>query len=254
MDATESLAGRVALITGGASGIGLATARAVLARGADVVVADVTAPPQDLAATFVATDVSDPAAWSALVGRLPRVDIALLNAGVQSRTADLTDVTSEEYRRIVGVNLDGVVLGTQAVIPLMGEGGAIVMTASLAGLVAYAPDPLYAATKHAVVGFARAVAPQLAARGITANVVCPGLTDTGFLTDAQRDWVADADFPLIPVGDIVSAILDCVVGEATGGVWVCQHGREAIRYEPRGVPGPAGGATPPTGLAQAPRP
>jgi NAD(P)-dependent dehydrogenase (short-subunit alcohol dehydrogenase family) len=251
MNSPKNLAGRVALITGGASGIGLATARAVLERGAQVVVADVTTPPRDLASTFVATDVSDPAAWSALIGQLARVDIALLNAGIQSRTAELADVTGEDYRRIVGVNLDGVVLGTQAVLPLMGAGGAIVMTASLAGLVAYAPDPLYAATKHAVVGFARAVAPQLAARGITANVVCPGLTDTGFLTDAQRAWVAEADFPLIPVGDIVSAILGCVEGDATGGVWVCQHGRDAIRYEPRGVPGPAGGVTPPSGLAQA---
>jgi NAD(P)-dependent dehydrogenase (short-subunit alcohol dehydrogenase family) len=254
MDDIRTLSGRIALITGGASGIGLATAREFVARGADVVVADVAAPPADLEARFAQADVSAPNAWAEIASGLDRVDIAVLNAGIQSRTGDLADVTIEEYRRIVGVNLDGVVLGTQTVLPLMRDGGAIVMLASLAGLVAYAPDPLYAATKHAVVGFARAMAPQLAKRGITANVVCPGLTDTAFLTADQRAWVDAARFPLIPVQDIVAAVLGCATGSDTAGVWVCQHGREAMRYEPRGVPGPAGGVTPPAGLAQAPRP
>lgn len=254
------LSGRVAVVTGGASGIGLATVTALAARGADVLAVDVKPPPAVLPAwfvevdvRFVTADVSEPASWQGLTSKLDRVDIAVLNAGVQSPVDQVVDTSLEDYRRVVGVNLDGVVLGTRALVPLMEAGGAVVMVASLAGLVAYAPDPLYAATKHAVVGFARAVAPQLELRGITANVVCPALTDTAFLTPEQREWIEGADFPLISVENVVDAVIDRAIGPGTGEVWVCQYGRPALRYEPRGVPGPKGSVRPPEGLAQAPR-
>jgi NAD(P)-dependent dehydrogenase (short-subunit alcohol dehydrogenase family) len=250
------LHGRTALVTGGASGIGLATARTLVGLGVHTIVMDVEPPPPDLDAVFAAADVRRPEEWDRVlagpVAARGGLDLALLNAGVQSPTGDLDALSDDDYRRVVGVNLDGVVLGARAVARAMDArgGGAIVMTASLAGLVAYAPDPLYAATKHGVVGFARAVAPQLAARGITVNVVCPGLTDTAFLTEEQHADVDRAAFPLIPVQGIADAIVARFAEDETGGVWVCQFGRPPIRYEARGVPGPAGGATPPAGLSQ----
>jgi NAD(P)-dependent dehydrogenase (short-subunit alcohol dehydrogenase family) len=250
------LTGRTALITGGSSGIGLATARALVTRGARVLIVDVTEPPADLDGSFVYGDVGRPQTWSGPIAEqieaLGGLDYASLNAGVQSPTNDVEAIGLEDYRRVVAVNLDGVVLGARTVAPAMRArgAGAIVITASLAGLIAYPPDPIYAATKHGVIGFARGAAPHFRRQGITINVVCPALTDTAFLTSTQRAEVTDAGFPLIPVQVVADTILDRFLGGDTGEVWVCQYGRDPIRYEPRGVPGPAGGVTPPAGLSQ----
>src|SRR5437763_5524223 len=162
--------GRGALVTGGASGIGLATARRLTTEGARVVVVDFNEDAgkqaaEELDGLFVRCDVTDPAdvseAFRQAEEHLGGIDIAHLNAGVVSRTNQIDELSDEEYRRVVGVNVDGVVFGAREAARSMKRrgGGSIVATASLAGLVAYATDPLYALTKHAVVGLVRGLAP-----------------------------------------------------------------------------------------------
>src|SRR5207247_5770526 len=101
------------------------------------------------------------------------IDVAHLNAGVTTGEAAIDAVTDDQYRRIMGPNVDGVVFGTRALVPVMDRrgGGAIVATASLAGLISFPPDPIYALTKHAVLRLVRSLRPQLAARNITVNAV-----------------------------------------------------------------------------------
>src|SRR5829696_977286 len=94
-------------------------------------------------------DVTDSAAWES-VGRF---DLACLNAGVTTGTASIAELTDEEYRRVVAVNVDGVLFGMRRVVGVMGDGDAIVVTASLAGLTGVESDTIYALTKHAVIGF-----------------------------------------------------------------------------------------------------
>ena len=250
----SGLEGRVALVTGGASGIGLATARALAEAGARVLVADLQEPPPDLDATHVPADVRERADWERVVGaaeeRLGGLDLAHLNAGIALGESDITAVSDDEVERILGVNIDGVVLGARAVIPAMRRraGGSIVATASLAGLIGFAPDPLYTLTKHAVVGLVRALADPLRPDGITINAVCPGIVDTPILSEEARRALRDAGFPMIEPADIAAAVLDCFTGEESGQAFVCQHGRPPVPYAFRGVPGPAEHERPPEGL------
>jgi NAD(P)-dependent dehydrogenase (short-subunit alcohol dehydrogenase family) len=248
------LAGKRALITGAASGIGLATAAALVARGARVVAVDLAEPPADLSpAAALRGDVGDPATWTEVAGlvraELGGLDYAFLNAGVASREDDIAKIDDAEYRRVAGVNGDGVFFGVRAAVREMGDGGAIVATSSLAGLIAFSPDPLYTMTKHAVVGLVRALASPLGERGITINAVCPGLVDTPILTGAMRASIEREDFPLMDAEAIVAAVLDLFSGEETGGAWVCQPGRPPTRYDYRGVPGPRGHERPPENLS-----
>jgi NAD(P)-dependent dehydrogenase (short-subunit alcohol dehydrogenase family) len=250
----SDLAGRCAVVTGGASGIGLATARALLDAGAQVVVADVQQPPGDLDAPYVATDVRRREDWARLVETAERelggLDYAHLNAGIALGEADIVAIPDAEVDRILDINVDGVVLGARAVIPAMRRrgGGAIVATASLAGLIAFAPDPLYTLTKHAVVGLVRALAEPLRADGITINAVCPGIVDTPILSAQTRDAIVAAGFPLIAPEDIAAAVVGRFAGQDTGHAWVCQHGRDPVAYAFRGVPGPAEHERPPAGM------
>src|SRR4029453_18710993 len=114
--------------------------------------------------------------------------LACLNAGVVTgEDGDIAALTDQQYRRALGVNVDGVVFGVRRLDRVMPKGSTIVVTASLAGLTAIPDDPIYGLTKHAVVGFVRSVAPQLAARGIRIQAVCPGWADTALTTNGFRD-------------------------------------------------------------------
>ena len=206
-------------MTGAAGGIGRSLVALLEAEGADVL-------GLDLSEGF---DVSDRAAWDAV----EPADLVCLNAGVLSRG----DGSLDDYRRIVGVNVDGVVFGIQALAPRMAGGSAFVVTASLAGLVPMESDPLYVLTKHAVVGYARSVAPLLEPRGIRVNLVCPGIVRTPMTEDAQAELDA-AGFPLMEPEQIAEAILLAGRSEETGQAWVCQPGRESTLFRFPGVPGP----------------
>jgi NAD(P)-dependent dehydrogenase (short-subunit alcohol dehydrogenase family) len=215
---------RKALVTGGRSGIGAAIVAALEREGAEVEVLDV-------ADGF---DVGDPRAWEA-VGA---VDLACLNAGVVTGEDDVTKLTDAQYRRILGANLDGVVFGVRRLARVMEESGAIVVTASLAGLTATPSDPVYALTKHAVVGFVRSVAPQLAKRGIRIDMVNPGFVETPLLGDDGFAAFHAAGFPLLRPEEVAEAVLVAARDEETGQAWVVQPGREALKFRFPGIPGP----------------
>jgi NAD(P)-dependent dehydrogenase (short-subunit alcohol dehydrogenase family) len=212
-----------ALVTGGVSGIGAAVVSLLERDGTEVQVLD-------LEQGF---DVADPVAWEG-VGA---VELACLNAGVVTGQADLTQVSDHAYRRILGANVDGVVFGTRRLTRVMEEGSAIVVTASLAGLTATASDPLYALTKHGVVGFVRSVAPQLAERGIRINAVAPGFADTPLLGDGREQFVREG-FPLLRAENVAAAVLLAARSAETGQVWAVQPNREPVQFRFPNVPGP----------------
>ena len=210
----RSLSGKVAVVTGGGSGIGLATATHLTRAGVTVAIVDVdNASAQrvarELGGLGIQADVGHSEEWPGIVeqvtARFGGIDLAHLNAGVTTGEADITKLTDAIYRRAVGVNVDGVVFGVRALVPALSArgGGAIVATASLAGLIGFSPDPIYCLTKHAVVGLVRSLVPQLAEHKITINAVCPSLVDTPLIDDV-RDVLQESGFPLIDV-DAVSA-------------------------------------------------
>jgi NAD(P)-dependent dehydrogenase (short-subunit alcohol dehydrogenase family) len=213
-----------ALVTGGASGIGRALVERLERGGADVRVLDVQN----------GFDVSDPQAWES-VGA---VDLACLNAGVVTGERDVRDVRDEQYRRIVGTNVDGVVFGVRRLARVQRPGSAMVVTASLAGLTPIESDPIYAGTKHFLIGFVRSVAPQLEERGIRINAVCPGVVDTPILGEEGRARLQASGFPLLRPEDVAEAVVAAVESGRTGEAWVVQPGREPEPYRFRGVPGP----------------
>lgn len=240
------LEGRNAVVTGGASGIGFASAKRLVAEGARVAILDINEEAGEIAAKqigveFVKTDVSDPGGLASALEQtrelLGSIDIAHLNAGIMASENDITRISVDDYRRVFGINVDGVVFGVQAAVRAMKQGGSIVATASIAGISDYPPDPIYAASKHAVVGLVRALAPQLEARGITINCICPGITDTPLLGEG-RAILEEAGFPLLVPDDVAEAMVRAITGGGTGEAWVVQPGREPLVYQFRGVPGP----------------
>jgi NAD(P)-dependent dehydrogenase (short-subunit alcohol dehydrogenase family) len=233
--------GRVALVTGGGSGIGEAVARRLADEGCRVVVADIVADAAaavagEIGGRALPLDAGDPDAWGPAVDGVVAaeggLDVAHLNAGVTTREGDLLALTDEQYRRITRVNIDGVVFGARAAARAMaaGSGGAIVATASLAGIIAFGPDPIYTLTKHAVVGFVRSAAASLASRGVTLNCLCPAVVDTPLLGEA-RGMLADAGIPVIPPAAIADALVTVVRGGGTGEAWTCLPDRAPEVFE-----------------------
>jgi len=184
-------------------------------------------------------DVSDPAAWALFAAGLDRLDVACLNAGVVTGSSSIADLPDEQYRRMLGVNVGGTVFGVRALLPaLEAAGGQVVVTASLAGLVSMPNDPIYAGTKHFLIGFMRSVAPELAARGVSINAVCPGIVDTPLLGVQGRAAFEAAGFPLLSPEDVVEGVLAALGSGDTGQAWVIQPGRVPEPYRFHGVPGP----------------
>jgi NAD(P)-dependent dehydrogenase (short-subunit alcohol dehydrogenase family) len=252
----RELNGATALITGGASGIGAAFARAVVARGARVVLADLDEArggelAEELGGRFVRTDVRRPEDLSAAVAvaeeAFGRLDLVHLNAGLATGGMTLgDDFDVERYRLLVDVNLSGVVYGVHAALPALRRsgGGAIVATSSLSGLTPFPGDALYAASKHAVVGLVRSLAEPLAADGITITALCPGFTDTPLVAPFAGAF-RDAGFPLLEAADVAAAALTALDGGGSGEAWVVQPGRSTEPYRFRGVPGPGEHQAPP---------
>lgn len=208
-----------ALVTGGRGGLGAAIVEAL--GDAEIDVLDL---PE--------FDVSNVEAWHALEGSY---DAAFLNAGVTTGEGSVAALTDEQYRRALGANIDGVVFGVRELAArLMPDGGSIVATASLAGLVPSPMDPIYTLTKHAVVGFVRGVAPQLAAQRIRINALCPGFADTPIVPAELRGLI---DVPLMEPSFVAQAALQALHDEETGRAWIAQPNR-ILPFRFPNVPGP----------------
>jgi NAD(P)-dependent dehydrogenase (short-subunit alcohol dehydrogenase family) len=239
--------GAVVLITGGASGIGRAAARRLAGQGAHVVIADLDEEAGRevagaLDGTFVRCDVTRPGdsvgAVSVAESTYGRLDIALLNAGIQGGGPVDEDFDVDAYRRVMAVNADGVAYGLAAALPTLAQhGGAAVCTASLAGLTGVPADPAYAMSKHAVVGLVRSVAEAWAGRGVIVNAVCPGFADTP-LVEGLREQIAAFGVPLITPDAVDDGIVAAALSPDPGQCWIVQVGREPLTYGFRGIPGP----------------
>ena len=239
---------RVALITGGASGFGAEVARQLVRRGDRVVLLDVNdadgqSLADDLAGHFLHCDVSDYEQVLATTAEAEAIhggiDLFFLNAGISTGCGLGDDFDLDRYRRAMGINVDGVVYGVQAALPVLSRrgGGAIVCTASLAGLTGVPFDPAYGANKHAVVGLVRAMGPVLAPQNVTINAFCPSFSETKIIVEL-REFLDGAAVPIIPVEKAGSSVLEIFDSPLTGEAWLLQAGRDVMPYKFRGVPGP----------------
>ncbi len=248
------LDGRVALVTGGGSGIGRATAQVLATRGMRVCVVDIDGDAargvaDEFGGLGLACDVSDPdqvdATFASCATEFGGLDLAFLNAGISIRwSGDIATLEVAEYRRSLGVNLDGVVFGARAAVRTMRSSPAtgaraIVATASLAGILPWHPDPVYSLGKHAVIGFMRAIAPNLAPEGIAVHTVCPGITETGVLGNRRR-LVEGAGVPVMEPQEIADGVLTALRApiDETGSTWIVQHGTPSWAMQFADVPGP----------------
>lgn len=228
------LTGKVAIVTGGATGIGAAAAGALAAEGASVVVADVDAARGEKVAAgiegnggralFVAADVSDDADVEAMVAAAVAgyggLDLAFNNAGIEGAPAPIHEMTPETWERTIAVDLRGVWSCLRHEVPAMLErgGGSIVNCSSVAGLVGFPGMSAYVAAKHGVVGLTRTAALEYATQGIRVNAVCPGVIDTEMVARVTGDS-PDLEAALLtsePVGRMgrPAEIADAVV-------WLC---------------------------------
>jgi 3-hydroxybutyrate dehydrogenase len=188
---TQALAGQHAVVTGGGSGIGAVTAEALIRSGARVTLMGRDAARLDAQraalselgeVASISVDVGNEAAVAAAFEQAGAVDLLINNAG-QAQAAPFAHTDMALWQRMLEVNLTGVFLCTRAVLPGMLERGAgrIVNIASTAGQIGYAYVAAYCAAKHGVIGLTRALALEVATKGVTVNAVCPGYTETELL-------------------------------------------------------------------------
>ena len=196
----DALRDKNVLITGAAGGIGRALAEVALDAGAKVTLTDLDLAPLEryagsARARTALLNVADEAEWKALLVPAEGWDFVALNAGVMSappeaspEESDILALPADRYRRIVDVNVDGVAFGMRSALPVLNAGGALVATASAAGLVGYGLDPAYSMTKHAVVGLVRAIAAQLEMKKSSQRVcaICPGGVQTDIVPTYAR--------------------------------------------------------------------
>ncbi len=243
-----SAAGKVALLTGGASGFGAEVAHQLSRRGDSVVLLDVDVEggervAREVGGHFLRCDVSSYDEVLATTAEAEQLhgglDLIFLNAGIAGGCGVDEDFELALYRRAMGINLDGVVFGVHAALPALRRrgGGSIVCTASMAGLTGTAFDPIYGANKHAVVGLVRALGPTLAPQGITINAFCPGFAQTKIIAP-MAEMLQASGVPIIGVEQAGETVLRMFDSTDTGQAWLLQAGREGEPYRFRGIPGP----------------
>jgi NAD(P)-dependent dehydrogenase (short-subunit alcohol dehydrogenase family) len=214
----ERLSGKVALITGGAGSIGLATARAFVAEGARVMIVDLE---EEALAGAAAALASDAVAWrvvdvtdaeqvqaavAEVVERFGRLDIAFANAGVFGVVAPVTEYPADVFERVMAVNVTGSFLVAKYALAAIEPGGSLIVNSSVVGLTSDRGIAAYATSKHAVVGLVRTAAKEVAGRGIRVNSLHPGPVDNEFQSaieveaiGASRQESAEAFEQMIPL-------------------------------------------------------
>lgn len=244
---SKQLAGQRALVTGGASGIGAAISRRFTAEGAHVVVADVNdtlgkSVAKEIGGDFVHLDVTDPTAWETLIASQQDFDIAVLNAGVSTHqnviveapTYPFQNLDNDSYRRIMSINLDGVVFGARAVIPSMvaRRSGHILATASLAGIIGIGQDPIYGLTKHGVVGLVKSLGTSLEPYGVCISALCPGFIDTPLVSAASQEVIKAFGMGIMKVEIAGDLAMRAITERINGSQWTVIDGQPIIQYVP----------------------
>jgi NAD(P)-dependent dehydrogenase (short-subunit alcohol dehydrogenase family) len=251
--------GKVALITGGGNGIGRATALGFARSGAKVMVVDRDAAAGDATAgiirqqggdaRFTPADVTKSADVQAYVkatlDAFGAIDCFHNNAGIEGSVAPTAEYDEDMFDRVMAVNVKGVFLGLRHVLPVMLKqgGGAVVNTASVAGLVASPGMPAYVASKHAVIGLTKTAAGEVARSGVRVNAVCPGPIDTrmihsleSMLNPTDPGSVGTRYQSNIPIGrygtadeiaNLVLFLCSDLAGNVTGAQYVADGGRTA---------------------------
>ncbi|TRO09143.1 SDR family oxidoreductase [Ectopseudomonas mendocina] len=235
----ETIAGRVALVTGAANGIGRATALAFASSGYKMVVSDIDSQAGQATvalieaaggeAVFIRCDVSCDAEVRRLieqtVATYGRLDCAFNNAGIEIEKCKLADGNEEVFDAIMGVNVKGVWLCMkyQIAVMLAQGGGSIVNTASVAGLIAAPKQSIYSASKHAVIGLTKTAAVEYARKNIRVNAVCPAVIDTEMYRRASTDdpkhvALVVAAHPIGRIGTVeeIAAAVLYLSGDAAG--------------------------------------
>jgi NAD(P)-dependent dehydrogenase (short-subunit alcohol dehydrogenase family) len=222
---------KIGLVTGAATGIGASVCRQLADKGVRVAVCDINeadgkALADDIGGVFVPCNVTSldsvRDAIKACEDQLGVPDYVHLNAGIMTvPTGDpflaIEDVTPAQYQNIVGVNLNGVYHGLKVALPVMRQkGGSITITASTAGLSVVPVDPMYTATKYALVGMGRAVSAANEGSNVRINVICPGVTDTQIVPDDYRK----PEFNVMPVEVMAAEIVDLLINGANGEIRV----------------------------------
>jgi len=221
--------GAAVLITGGATGLGAAVADLVAAQGGKVAILDVNAKAgqamaERVGGMFWSCDVSDPDQWEAVVTsieeKLGPIRYAHLNAGVMTQGPDwvmgparVEEVSAARYKTVLSINVDGVFFGLKTLLPrLVAQGGGCVtVTGSAAGLTPIPFDPVYAASKHAVIGLVRSLALAYADTPVRINALCPGGFDSPLLpTQVSR---SDVQSPQEVGDEVVDLLLNGATGE-----------------------------------------
>lgn len=239
------LVGKVALVTGGGGGIGRATCLAFAREGAQVAVVDVNGPAAEQVARDVvaaggeaiaiATDVSRSDQVAAMVAqvvaRFGRLDVAFNNAGIEIEHEPLARTSEEDFDRLLSVNVKGVWLCMKYEIEQMlkqGDGGAIINTSSIGGLVAAPRQPIYGATKHAVLGMTKAAAVEYGRKGIRINAVCPGIirtemTERALAREPKRQAFIDQAHPIGRLGEAEDIARSVVFLSSEDAAFVVGH-------------------------------
>src|SRR5437868_11030164 len=251
--------GKVALVTGGGNGIGRATSAAFARHGAKVVVVDRDGAGAEATAGIIRQNGGDAIAVSAdvtkaadvkayvtmAIERYGRIDCFFNNAGIEGKVAPTAEYDEAMFDAVIAVNLKGVFLGLRHVLPeMIRQGsGAVVNTASVAGLVATPGMSAYVASKHAVIGLTKAAAGEVARSGVRVNAVCPGPIDTrmihsleGQLNPADPASVGARYQAALPIGrygtaeevaNVVLFLCSDLAGNVTGAQYVVDGGRTA---------------------------
>jgi NAD(P)-dependent dehydrogenase (short-subunit alcohol dehydrogenase family) len=251
--------GKIALITGAANGIGRATALAFSGAGAKLVLVDRDAPAGEATAgairqhggeaRFVAADVTRSADVQAYVkaalDAYGRIDCFYNNAGIEGTVSPTAECDEAMFDAVIGVNVKGVFLGLRHVLPVMlrQKSGAVVNTASVAGLVGTPGMPAYVASKHAVIGLTKTAAGEVARAGVRVNAVCPGPVDTRMIHSLEAQLnpgnpqsVGERYKGAIPSGryttpeeiaNVVLFLCSDLAANVTGAQWVVDGGRTA---------------------------